>query len=172
MPQRFDQDLGLGPGAWPGMGVLPRGDKEERTGGSVKVRGLHRKLDLALEWPDILRWKVQVKKVREEIEDWLSGSWLDVPRQRACLILCDRMDCSLPLDRLLCPWSFPGKNTGVGWHFCLQGIFPTQDQTRASCLAGGFFTTERPGKSTQREWGAITLTSVRCSTIGMDFSED
>lgn len=33
MPQRFDQDLGLGPGAWPGMGVLPRGDKEERTGG-------------------------------------------------------------------------------------------------------------------------------------------
>ena len=28
--------------------------------------------------------------------------------------------------RLLCPWDFPGKNTGVGWHFLLQGIFPTQ----------------------------------------------
>ena len=28
--------------------------------------------------------------------------------------------------RLLCPWDFPGKNTGVGCHFPLQGIFPTQ----------------------------------------------
>ena len=25
-----------------------------------------------------------------------------------------------------CPWDFPGKNTGVGCHFLLQGIFPTQ----------------------------------------------
>ena len=28
--------------------------------------------------------------------------------------------------RLLCPWDFPGKNTEVGCHFLLQGIFPTQ----------------------------------------------
>ena len=28
--------------------------------------------------------------------------------------------------RLLCPWDFPGKNTGVGNNFLLQGIFPTQ----------------------------------------------
>ena len=28
--------------------------------------------------------------------------------------------------RLLCPWGFPGKNTGVGCHFLLQVIFPTQ----------------------------------------------
>ena len=28
--------------------------------------------------------------------------------------------------RLLCPWDFPGKNTGVGSHFPLQGIFQTQ----------------------------------------------
>ena len=28
--------------------------------------------------------------------------------------------------RFLCPWDFPGKNIGVGWHFLLQGIFPTQ----------------------------------------------
>ena len=27
--------------------------------------------------------------------------------------------------RLLCPWDFPGKNTGVGCHFLLQGIFLT-----------------------------------------------
>ena len=24
------------------------------------------------------------------------------------------------------PWNFPGKSTGVGCHFLLQGIFPTQ----------------------------------------------
>ena len=34
------------------------------------------------------------------------------------------MDCSPP--RLLCPWDSPGKNTGVGHHFLLQGIFPIQ----------------------------------------------
>ena len=28
--------------------------------------------------------------------------------------------------RLLCPWNSPGKNTGVGCHSLLQGIFPTQ----------------------------------------------
>ena len=28
--------------------------------------------------------------------------------------------------RLLCPWDFPGKSTGVGCHFLLQEIFPTQ----------------------------------------------
>ena len=28
--------------------------------------------------------------------------------------------------KLLRPWDFPGKSTGVGCHFLLQGIFPTQ----------------------------------------------
>ena len=32
----------------------------------------------------------------------------------------------LQFARLLCPWTFPGKNAGVGCHFLLQGIFLTQ----------------------------------------------
>ena len=28
--------------------------------------------------------------------------------------------------RLLCLWDFPGKDTGVGYHSLLQGIFSTQ----------------------------------------------
>ena len=28
--------------------------------------------------------------------------------------------------RFFCPWDFPGKNTAVGCHFLLQGIFSTQ----------------------------------------------
>ena len=39
-------------------------------------------------------------------------------------LFCDPVDCSLPT--LLCPWDFPGKNTGVDCHFLLQGIFLTQ----------------------------------------------
>ena len=33
-----------------------------------------------------------------------------------------------PMDpvRLLCPWDSPGKDTGVGCHTLLQGIFPAQ----------------------------------------------
>ena len=29
--------------------------------------------------------------------------------------------------RFLCPWNSPGKNTGVGRHSLLQGIFPIQE---------------------------------------------
>ena len=37
--------------------------------------------------------------------------------------------------RLLCPWDFLGKNTRVGCHFPLQGIFPTQGYNpRLLCL--------------------------------------
>ena len=41
---------------------------------------------------------------------------------------CDQLFATpwtLP-TRLLCPWKFPGKNTGVGCHFLLQGIFSSQ----------------------------------------------
>ena len=41
-----------------------------------------------------------------------------------CLTLCKPMDCSPPGS---CPWDSPDKNTGVGCHFLLQGIFPTQE---------------------------------------------
>ena len=37
---------------------------------------------------------------------------------------CDTMDYSH--SKLLCPWDFSGKSTGVGCHFLLQGIFLTQ----------------------------------------------
>ena len=41
---------------------------------------------------------------------------------------------------------FPRKNTGVDWHFLLQGIFPTQGSNFVTFTAGWFFTTEQPGK--------------------------
>ena len=33
--------------------------------------------------------------------------------------------------RFLCPWDSPGKNTGMGCHALLQGIFPTQGSNPA-----------------------------------------
>ena len=33
---------------------------------------------------------------------------------------------TIALQAPLCPWDSPGKNTGVGCHFLLQGIFRTQ----------------------------------------------
>ena len=56
------------------------------------------------------------------------------------IVLCCAVPCSvasvtsdsllphgLQPGRRLCPWNFPDKNTGVGCHALLQGIFPTQE---------------------------------------------
>ena len=68
-----------------------------------------------------------------------------------------------PLDHFVTPWTaahqaplslgFPGKNTGMGCHFLLQGIFSTQG-LKSPALAGGFFATETPWKSqtTPPQW--------------------
>ena len=42
---------------------------------------------------------------------------------QSCWTLCDSTYYSPPGSS---PWDFPGKNTGVGCHFLLQGIFLTQ----------------------------------------------
>ena len=52
---------------------------------------------------------------------------------QSCLTLCDP-------HGLYSPWNSLGKNTGVGSHSLLQGIFPTQDQSWVSCIEGEFFT--------------------------------
>ena len=54
--------------------------------------------------------------------------------------------------RLLCPWDFPGKNTGVGCHFLLHGIFPTQGLNPGLLhCTQMLLPSEPPGKSKQTE---------------------
>ena len=54
-------------------------------------------------------------------------------------------------DRLLCPWNSSGKNTGVGCHSLLQGIFPTQgSRPRSLALQADFLLCEPPGKPNNR----------------------
>ena len=44
-----------------------------------------------------------------------------------CLVISDALrPHRLQPARLFCLWNSPGKNTGVGCHFLLQGIFPAQ----------------------------------------------
>ena len=52
--------------------------------------------------------------------------------------------------RPLCPWDSPGRNTGVGCHVLLQGIFPTQGLNsrllRLLHWRAGFLPLVTPGK--------------------------
>jgi len=64
---------------------------------------------------------------------------------------CDFTDCSLPMG-LLCRWDFPGKDTGVGYHFLLQGIFSQPGKVKPAslehpALAGRFFTSSAAWKA-------------------------
>ena len=66
---------------------------------------------------------------------WRFILWVHAKSLQSCLTLCDLMDSS---------WDSPGKNTWVGCHALLQGIFLTRVRTHnlyISCIAGGFFTT-------------------------------
>ena len=60
-----------------------------------------------------------------------------LPKLHVCVCVCAHtLGCSVLSDvlwphelqptRLLCPWNSPGKNTGAGCHFLLQGFFQTQ----------------------------------------------
>ena len=44
----------------------------------------------------------------------------------SCSVVFDSVTPWTVAARLLCPWDFSGKNTGVDCHFLLQGIFPAQ----------------------------------------------
>ena len=77
---------------------------------------------------------------------------------QSCPTLCDPMGCShqTPLSMGF----FPGKNTGVGGHFLLQGFFLTQESNphpspAAPALVGRFFTTVQPWKPLSQTYSVL-----------------
>ena len=64
---------------------------------------------------------------------------------------------SLWPNGLYSPWNSPGQNTGVGSLSLLQGIFPTQDQTQFSHIAGRFFTSWATRKPKNTGVGSLSL---------------
>ena len=74
---------------------------------------------------------------------WIEGACM---YSEWCLTLCDPMDYSLPGSTV--HGISQARITGVGCHFLIQGIFPTQGVNPYLlhlCIAGGFFTTEPLG---------------------------
>ena len=62
---------------------------------------------------------------------------------KSCLVLATPWTVA---KSLLCPWDFPGKNTGLSCHLLLQGIFPTQElNPRSPALEADSLLTELPG---------------------------
>ena len=57
-------------------------------------------------------------------EWWILKICVCAKSLQSCLILC--YPTVYRTTRILCVWDSPGKNTEVGCHFLLQGIFPTQ----------------------------------------------
>ena len=69
------------------------------------------------------RWKIPSFK-NYQIE---SSNILKKIIQHACSVMSDSLQShGLQPARLLCSWDSSAENTGVGCHFLLQGIFPTQ----------------------------------------------
>ena len=76
--------------------------------------------------------------------NWSSNSTLKYMKVKVRIFCYGKSDSLQPHGlqptRLFCPWNFPGKNTRMGYHFLLQGIFPTQGlNPHLLPLAGGFF---------------------------------
>ena len=61
---------------------------------------------------------------------------------QSCLTLCDSMDCNPP--GFYVHGYSPGRNTGVGCHSLLQGIFPTQGSYPGPALQADYLPTELP----------------------------
>ena len=64
------------------------------------------------------------------------------------------------IARLLCPLDFPGKNTGVGCHSLLQGIFLTQGSNPGPLYHKHILYSQPPGKliTNQVSWNSTQLT--------------
>ena len=104
-------------------------------GGCLRVscQDAHRQND-DIKWLVKKKWLVKVKESESEVAQSCPSLWLR----------------GLQPTRLLCPWDFSGKNTGVGCCFLLQGIFPTQGSNPGllCCrqMQADTLTSESPGK--------------------------
>ena len=73
-----------------------------------------------------------------------SVEWKESEVAWSCPTLCDPMDCSLPGFSIhgifqARAMGFSRQGTGVGCHFLLQEIFPTQDRAQGPCIASRSF---------------------------------
>ena len=104
----------------------------------------------------------------------------------ACMLscfsrVCSLRHCGLWPGRLPYPGDSPGKNSGVGYHALLLGIFLTQGLNPhlfSTSLAGGFFTTsasweaQRKSELLSHVWFFATLWTIASKApLSMGFSK-
>ena len=110
-------------------------------------------------------------------QPWLHNAitWSDSTWMRAWFSVMSN-SATLWTVRLLCPWHFPGKNTGVGCHFLLQGTLPTQGSNlhllRLLHWHAGSLPAEPSGKpaSTWRPYSKIKqiwISGIRTQTLAV-----
>ena len=79
-----------------------------------------------------------------------------------CPNLCDPLDCSPPGCSV--HGDSPGRNTGVGSHALLQGIFQTlgsNPHLMSPASAGGFFATSASWEVPQTLWGTFKRKGIK-----------
>ena len=84
---------------------------------------------------EVIKLKITQKRMTKHIHTHSGHLYQPTAGQMcvSCSVMSDSLQpCGLQPNRLLCPWDSPSENTGVGCHFLLQGIFPTQGSN--SCL--------------------------------------
>ena len=111
--------------------------------------------------PDILKLGVRA------MSNCISGQYdSEMSPSKSVLVLCvlaqscptlrDSMDCNLPVSSVY--GNSPGKNTGVGCHAFLQGVFPTKGSNpMCHSLQIDSLPSEKPGKTKNAGVGSLSL---------------
>ena len=89
---------------------------------------------VAKSWTQLSDWTEHIKEqpqITRYLRKALTGKTLKDMFSRS-VVSNSLWPRQLQPTSLFCPWDFPGKNTGAGYHFPLQGIFLTQ--TSNPCL--------------------------------------
>ena len=113
------------------------------------------------------RFKINNSSFYEKPSICIEKTWTNIGQPvnsesevaQSCPTLCNPMDCS--------PRNLPGKSTGVGCHFLLQGIFLTQGSNRVSRISGRGFTSEPPRKHRKNLDKHVNLLTVLISNYSL-----
>ena len=100
----------------------------------------------------------------------VSGGVMEMPVSFVLFQCCTVLSCSVLTLRPDALYSLPGKNTGVGCHVLLQGIFPTQGyEHRSSTLQADSLPSEPPGKPENTGVGSLSLLQGIFPTQGLNW---